>query len=1051
MVGAADGSLGTGSSSVRAVPTAPVPANIITNKQATPGSGLYQSCVSLRQRLWCVPGFGEEFLEPIASVNNVMTNGRSSGGLSIQFDPVTHLWQCFRLGTPLCKLFNQLSPRLAEIPLTVETNLSNANACKALVMRFLIALKEKLGWEPEDTFTVSQLYLNDTNGFVRVIRTVDKLLDLLAQHHLLNESLKSPRPESNEFLPTPLDSPSDQRTHVVRELVESERKYVHDLEILQSYAMALSQTELISADTFCLIFGNLNQLVDVQRRFLICIEENARRPLIEQRFGGIFRDMEEDFSVYEPFCANYAQALDVIVAETSTLSRAKMLPASQNWYLDPSYELPTFMIKPVQRICKYPLLLEQLLKSTSRDVPGWNELAEALPIIKRITDKVNETSRRQENMQTVKDLESRVEDWKGHCLKSFGDLLLSDTFLVSKGESEREFHVYLFETILLCCKEVNSAAQASTSSGLLSSGSSRGRKQSTSLLKQRQASVSGSNAKKDTRSTLQLKGRIFMNNIVGINAAGRPGGFPQSPVGSYALHVWWRGESDVESFSLKCKNDEQLRLWQGTLQKLLDDLTFRRQQSASQATTPTTPSMPHHGLHLNLSGTHNPRPGARNLAFMQVATPIVGTPNMEQGIPRRLWQREHSMSSHRSEDETPYDASSGISTPIFPQPPSRSYTETDAMAMLNDRPSNDELGKPAHESWSNYHLRPASDELYLSTQVSSPTSTVTNTCKSSTTKTQAGNHSRPAFPPSNTHDGIALPASPEKVSMLSRNPAQASAHRTKKLPAHLVLPKDTLEHEMQSLTLGPLPMQRIGSFNGREMPPPPSMSAQLNNLNMQRTASEGSVMRGMPLNEFSTPSSGTPMTASNPYFPSIPGSPTIDPRLDIHMKASDSNSAYDLSRSLTNSRTASSNSSYPNTKRNMSESNIHLPIHPISSGQNPAPHANHSLLGYASPISPGTVPSLQVRVHQNGQMTQFRLSDVISCTSLQDLVQSQSNGLQANQSPTQNSTENSSSPKRFFYIDKDGDRVSLLDDEDLAMALDDIRTSGGNQLDLIVE
>ena len=74
------------------------------------------------------------------------------------------------------------------ISYTTELRLSNANMCKALVMRFILALKERLGWDPDDTFTVSQLYLNDTNGFVRVVRTVDRLVTLLEELSLIHIS-----------------------------------------------------------------------------------------------------------------------------------------------------------------------------------------------------------------------------------------------------------------------------------------------------------------------------------------------------------------------------------------------------------------------------------------------------------------------------------------------------------------------------------------------------------------------------------------------------------------------------------------------------------------------------------------------------------------------------------------------------------------------------------------------------------------------------------------------------------------------------------------------
>ena len=58
------------------------------------------------------------------------------------------------------------------------------------------------------------------------------------------------------------------------------------------------------------------------------------------------------------------------------------------------------------------MLLEQLLKHTPEGAPGHADVVEALATIRRITDRVNETRRSQENEQVVKNLEARVEDWE---------------------------------------------------------------------------------------------------------------------------------------------------------------------------------------------------------------------------------------------------------------------------------------------------------------------------------------------------------------------------------------------------------------------------------------------------------------------------------------------------------------------------------------------------------------------------------------------------------------------------------------------------------------
>jgi cell division control protein 24 len=127
---------------------------------------------------------------------------------------------------------------------------------------------------------------------------------------------------------------------------------------------------------------------------------------------------------------------------------------------------------------------------------------------KRITDKINEAQRRAENDQTVKSLQHRIDDWKGHHLENFGELLLDDIFVVTKSDIDREYHVFLFEKIILCCKEALSP---------LPNGNRKVNKSNSILKKQSAPSPSplpggvGQPQKKNT--PLLLKGRIFLGNV----------------------------------------------------------------------------------------------------------------------------------------------------------------------------------------------------------------------------------------------------------------------------------------------------------------------------------------------------------------------------------------------------------------------------------------------------------------------------------------------------------------------------------------------------------
>ena len=47
-------------------------------------------------------------------------------------------------------------------------------------------------------------------------------------------------------------------------------------------------------------------------------------------------------------------------------------------------------------------------------------------------------------------------------------------------------------------------------------------------------------------------------------------------LGQYALAVWWRGDDDLEFFTLRCRNEEQLKMWEAQLNRLIQETANRR-------------------------------------------------------------------------------------------------------------------------------------------------------------------------------------------------------------------------------------------------------------------------------------------------------------------------------------------------------------------------------------------------------------------------------------------------------------------------------------------
>ncbi|KAL0081424.1 hypothetical protein F4703DRAFT_1739757 [Phycomyces blakesleeanus] len=509
------------------------------------GQSLYHTCLSVLDRLALVNGFQQFLDSPVQKTQLLNT------------DPVTKLWNLCQLGTPLYTLFNALDPKE---PLTLEYNhnLNQANNAKAIVYHFLVSCRKELDFAEEDLFGITDIFLDDTNGFVKVVNTITKILQILQDRGVI--SAKSPNRNSDP------NAPKDTRDKIVLELLETERKYVQDMELLQastkehkiyipyniltkffyvfiqSYMRELQIQKILSPDTVHYLFANLNALVDFQRRFLIQLEDIAEKPAQDQQLGLLFVQTEDAFIVYEPYCSNYYAAQDLVKEKAAELQKLDHV-------LSPTHQLLSMLIKPIQRICKYPLLMSSLLKSTNPSWQSYPQLIQGSEAIRRVAEKVNETQRKQENLQLVQDLKKRMDDWKGPPIDSHGALLLQEKLMVTVNDLDREHLILLFEKAILICKELKEGSK------------NRLTKTNTIMKKKRRASI-------------QAKGTISVNRITHIlNKSTASGGKYYSSSNS----------NSVQQFTLKFRNEEQLKQWEAVIDKTRMNI---------QSTSSSTPLLP---------------------------------------------------------------------------------------------------------------------------------------------------------------------------------------------------------------------------------------------------------------------------------------------------------------------------------------------------------------------------------------------------------------------------------------------------------------------------
>lgn len=146
------------------------------------------------------------------------------------------------------------------------------------------------------------------------------------------------------------------RQHILKEMLETERDYVHHLQNLQALKKELEETGALTGDTSHQIFLNLNNLLDFAQRFLIRMEQHHALPEERQNWGKLFIQNQEAFPQYEPFIANQLRCDAVCLQEWEKIKSAPRSIDLQQMVATPS-TLNGFFVKPFQRLTKYPMML----------------------------------------------------------------------------------------------------------------------------------------------------------------------------------------------------------------------------------------------------------------------------------------------------------------------------------------------------------------------------------------------------------------------------------------------------------------------------------------------------------------------------------------------------------------------------------------------------------------------------------------------------------------------------------------------------------------------
>ncbi|XP_043549663.1 kalirin isoform X4 [Chiloscyllium plagiosum] len=232
------------------------------------------------------------------------------------------------------------------------------------------------------------------------------------------------------------------RAYVLNELVQTEKDYVKDLGVVVEGFMKTIEDKGVPDDMKGkekIVFGNIHQIYDWHNSYFLGeLEKSLQEP---ERLAELFIKHERRLGMYVVYCQNKPKS-EYIVAEYDAFFEEIKQELGQR------LSLSDFLIKPIQRITKYQLLIKDFLKYSEKAGLECSEIEKAADVMYLVPKRCND-------MMNL----GRLEDFDGK-ITAQGKLLQQDTFYVTEQDSgvlsrSKERRVFLFEQIVIFSELLN--------------------------------------------------------------------------------------------------------------------------------------------------------------------------------------------------------------------------------------------------------------------------------------------------------------------------------------------------------------------------------------------------------------------------------------------------------------------------------------------------------------------------------------------------------------------------------------------------------------------
>ncbi|KAL1772225.1 rho guanine nucleotide exchange factor 38 [Sigmodon hispidus] len=305
----------------------------------------------------------------------------------------------------------------------------------------------------------------------------------------LQEKMTPQTERSSDETPTPEEEQQmgrmmAKRAKIIGELIQTERDYVMDLELcVREVVQPLRNKQVDRLDVESL-FSNIESVHQISAKLLSMLEEATAdvQPAM-QVIGEVFLQIKGPLEdIYKIYCYHHDEAHSVLESYEKEEELKKHLnqciQSLKNIYMQEGkpnlLDMGSLMIKPIQRVMKYPLLLCELRNATPSSHPDYRALEEAFTAVKDINVNINELKRRKDLVLKYKkndedeSLKDKLSKLNIHSINKKSKRVTSHLKILTRGESQVKDNTFnkeeklfrsLEKTLRFCMKNISSCLQ----------------------------------------------------------------------------------------------------------------------------------------------------------------------------------------------------------------------------------------------------------------------------------------------------------------------------------------------------------------------------------------------------------------------------------------------------------------------------------------------------------------------------------------------------------------------------------------------------------------